>query len=188
MGTSKSTRIALLRAVNVGGRNSLAMSDLRKMVAALGFRDARTLLQSGNLIFRGARQSDDALERLLEAECQKRLKLSIDFVIRTLDEWQAMIDANPLARKAANDPSHLVVMVLKSTPGKNELKALKASIRGREVVKAKGKQLYISYPDGIGTSKLTGTLIERVLGVRGTARNWNTVLKLAELARGEAED
>src|SRR5690348_12658709 len=101
MGTSKSTRIALLRAVNVGGRNSLAMSDLRKMVAALGFRDARTLLQSGNLIFRGARQSDDALERLLEAECQKRLKLSIDFVIRTLDEWQAMIDANPLARKAA---------------------------------------------------------------------------------------
>jgi uncharacterized protein (DUF1697 family) len=82
---------------------------------------------------------------------------------------------------AKDDPSHLMVMVLKSPPGAAELAALKAWIPGRERVEAVGRQLYITYPDGAGDSKLTNTAIERRLGVRGTSRNWNTVTKLAAM-------
>src|SRR5262252_7340844 len=116
-------QIALLRAVNVGGRGAVAMSDLRDFIATLGFKDAQSLLQSGNLVFDAGRQAGPALE------------------------------------------------------------ALRAAIKGREVIRAAGRHLYIVYPDGIGRSRLTNAVIEGKLGTRGTGRNWNTVLKLVGLVR-----
>jgi uncharacterized protein (DUF1697 family) len=83
---------------------------------------------------------------------------------------------------AKDDPGHLVVMCLKAAPTTKNVLALEAKIPGREQIRADGKHLYITYPDGIGPSKLTNTVIEKTLGIRGTARNWNTVLKLATLA------
>jgi uncharacterized protein (DUF1697 family) len=173
------TRIALLRAVNVGGRKA-SMADLRQLLAELGFEAPRTLIQSGNLVF-GSAISGAELEARLEREIAARLGLETDVLVRDPDEWRALIAANPHAQMAADDPSHLMVMALKSPPGEAELEALKAWIPGREVVAAAGRQLYITYPDGAGESKLTNAAIERRLGVRGTARNWNTVGKLAAM-------
>jgi uncharacterized protein (DUF1697 family) len=176
------TQIALLRAINVGGRNLVGMADLRSLLEELGFDDVRSLLQTGNVVFRRGTKTGAALERLLESEAERRLRLTTTFVVRTAKEWDATITRNPFPKEAASDPGHLVVLFLKAAPPEASVKALRAAIKGREIVRVAGKQLYVVYPDGIGRSKLTNKLIEDKLGTRGTGRNWNTVLKLAELA------
>jgi len=174
--------IALLRAVNLPSHGKVAMADLRDLASHLGLADARTLLQSGNLVFSDARKSGD-LERLLEAEAEKRLGLRTDFFVRTAAEWKALIAHNPFPEEAKRDPGHLVVMCLKDAPDAKDVEALQAAIKDREIVRAVGRQAYLVYPDGIGRSRLTIALIEKKLGTRGTGRNWNTVLKLAALAK-----
>jgi len=177
------TYIALLRAINVGGRTRVPMSDLRDLLGALGFARVKSLLQSGNLLFQSSRRTDAALERLLERETEKRLGVSVDYFVRTADELQTIIARNPFPHAAERDPSHLVVLVLKDAAQAKDVKALQAAIQGPEIIRADGKQLYLVYPAGIGQSKLTNALIERKLRLRGTGRNWNTVLKLAAVSQ-----
>jgi uncharacterized protein (DUF1697 family) len=176
------THIALLRGVNVGGKTKIAMADLRELLTQLGFADPRTLLQSGNAVFRSDKLTGADLERLLETETEKRLGLKTDFFVRTPEEWKEVIANNPFPDEAKNDPGHLVTMFLNKAPDAKDVEALQAAIKGREVVRSAGRQAYIVYPDGIGESKLTITVIEKKLGSRGTGRNWNTVLKLGALA------
>jgi uncharacterized protein (DUF1697 family) len=176
-----STHIALLRGINVGGHKQVAMSDLRTLLQVLGFAGVRTLLQSGNLIFRSDRSTGAALERVLEVETAKRLQVSVDYLVRSAREWKTIVAANPFPDEAKRDPSHLLVMLLKKAPQKDNLNALRAAVKGPESIRSEGKELYIVYPAGIGRSKLTHALIEQKLGLRGTGRNWNTVLKLAAL-------
>jgi uncharacterized protein (DUF1697 family) len=173
--------VALLRAVNVGGRNPVAMSDLRGFATQLGLDAPRTLLQSGNLVFKSAARPTADLERLLESEAAARLGLETAFMVRSAADWQAIIARNPFPREAMNDPGHLLVMAFKQAPRPADVKALRATIAGRELVEAVDAQAYLVYPDGIGRSRLTTALVERTLGARGTGRNWNTVVKLAEL-------
>lgn len=175
--------VALLRAVNVAGHQPVGMADLRDFLTRLGFADARSLLQSGNLVFRGGTKTGAPLERMLEAEAAKRLRLETDFFVRTADEWRALIRQNPFPEEAERDPAHLVVQFLRDAPDAGAVKALQAAITGRETVQANGRHAYIVYPDGIGHSRLTTALIEKRLGTRSTARNWNTVLKLGALAQ-----
>jgi uncharacterized protein (DUF1697 family) len=153
----------------------------------LGF-EAQTLLQSGNVVLRNMKIDGEKLEKFLEAETAKRLQLKTDYFVRSASEWDALIKANPFPKEAKDDPGHLVVMPLKAAPKAADVKALEAAIRGRERVAAKGRQLYVTYPDGIGRSKLTIGVIEKALGTRATGRNWNTVLKLAAMAERLAED
>ncbi len=161
----------------------LAMGDLRTLLESLGFARAKSLLQSGNLVFRSGRRTGAALERLLEIETAKRLKVTADYFVRAADEWESIVARNPFPNEAASNSSHLVVTFLKSAPQAKDIEALRAAIKGPEVVRAAGKQVYIVYPAGIGRSKLTSTLIEQMLGSRGTGRNWNTVVKLAALCK-----
>ncbi len=174
--------VALVRGINVGGHKPVAMADLRDLLTRLGLADAQSLLQSGNLVFRAAARAGGQLERLLEAEASKRLGLQADFFVRSAKEWNAIVAHNPFRQEAERDPSHLVVMLLKHVPDPGDVKALQAAITGPEVVRAVGRQAYITYPDGIGRSRLTNALIEKTLGTRGTGRNWNTVIKLDALA------
>jgi uncharacterized protein (DUF1697 family) len=176
------TYIALLRGINVGGHEKVAMSDQRAVVEDLGFCDVRSLLQTGNLVFQGDTRSDASLELLLEGEAAKRLDLNTDFFVRTAKEWQAIVAHNPFRHEAKSDPSHVVVQLLKGAPSAKAVNELQNAIKGPEVVRADGKQLYVTYPAGIGRSKLTNKLIESKLATRCTGRNWNTVLKLAEIA------
>jgi uncharacterized protein (DUF1697 family) len=175
------TYVALLRAVNLGPRNQIAMSDLRDLLTKLGFFGARSLLQSGNLVFQANTRTGAELERMLEAETAERLDLRTDIFVRTAEELKGIIARNPFRDEAERDPAHLVVMFLKSVPIVKDVETLQVSITGPETVRADGRQAYIVYPDGIGRSRLTNTLIEKRLVTRGTARNWNTVQKLAAL-------
>ena len=90
--------VALLRGINVGGNKVVAMSDLRALAAAEGFAEATTLLQSGNLVFHGAKRATGPIERALEAAAKKRLGLDIDFVVRSVAEWDAIVAGNPFPR------------------------------------------------------------------------------------------
>lgn len=174
--------IALFRAVNVGGRKATS-AELRALAEELGLADARTLLQSGNLVFRSARAGAE-LEAEIERAFVGRFGFASDVLTRTSAEWRAALAANPHAEMAERDPSHLVVVALKSAPGSDAVAALQAAIQGPETVAAAGRELFIAYPAGIGDSKLTNIVIERRLGVRGTVRNWNTATKLAAILEG----
>ena len=165
--------VALLKGINVGGHKQVAMADLRALVTRLGFADARTLLQSGNLVFRGDRRAPAQLERLLEAESARRLGVRTTFFVRTAREWDVVI------AEAARDPARVAVMCLRDAPAARKVAALRAAITGREVVRAAGRHLYVVYPDGMGRSRLTHPLIEKTLDTLATGRNWNTVRKLA---------
>jgi uncharacterized protein (DUF1697 family) len=160
----------------------MAMADLRALMEALQLENGQTLLQSGNLIFRGGARAGAALERQLEEETARRFGLETDYFVRSADEWRAVVARNPFREAARRDPSHLVVMFLKAAVGAEPVAALQAAIVGREVVRGAGREIYVTYPDGIGRSRLTSAVIERKLGTRATGRNWNTVLKLAALA------
>jgi uncharacterized protein (DUF1697 family) len=173
--------VALLRAVNVAGK-SLAMSALRDYAAALGLAEPRTLLQSGNLIFRSTGRKPAELEKLLEREAEKRLGLATDFLVRSSQELTAIIANNPFPAAARRDPAHLLVMFLKDEPPADAVAALRKATVGRETIAAEARQLYIIYPDGIGRSKLTTSFIEKRIATRGTGRNWNTLVKLAAAA------
>jgi len=173
--------IALLRAVNVGGKGRVGMADLRSMAERMGLESPRTLLQSGNLVFRSTGRAAE-LEARLTAETAERLGVATRYLIRTAKEWDGLIEANPFGREAEADPAHMVAMPLMDAPSAESVTELRAAIRGRETVDAVGRTLYLVYPDGIGTSKLTNAVIERRLGTVGTGRNWNTVLKLKALA------
>jgi uncharacterized protein (DUF1697 family) len=171
-----------LRGVNVGGHRSVGMTDLRNFLTQLGFEEVRSLLQSGNLVFDSKTRTGAELERFLEAEALKRFAMEIDFFVRTPEEWKTIIRQNPFRKEAELDPAHLVVLLFKTAPPDEDVAALQSEITGAEIVRAKGRQIYALYPDGIGRSRLTNAVIERKLG-RCTGRNWNTVLKLAIVAK-----
>jgi uncharacterized protein (DUF1697 family) len=173
-----SIHIALLRAVNVGGNKPIAMAELRNLLAELGFEEARSLLQTGNLVFKSKERTGIDLEGLLEKKAAQRLDLHTDFFVRTQEAWKRIIANNPFPDEAQGNPAHLVVMFLKRAPSLQEVEALQAAISGPELLVIQGKQAYILYPAGIGRSRLTNALLEKRLGTRGTSRNWNTVLKL----------
>ena len=180
--------IALLRGVNLAGHKMIAMADLRRLCSTLGFDDPRTILQSGNLVFRGrkagagAARTREAIERLLEQETEKRLKVKTTFFVRTAAEWDAIVSRNPLTKEAGRDPGRMLVYCLKDTPARGAADALRAAIAGPEVAHVIGREAYLYYPDGVGRSKVTTAIIDRALGTLVTGRNWNTVMKLAALA------
>ncbi len=176
-----STYIALLRAVNLAGRNAIAMARLRGMCADLGLSNVRTLLQSGNLVFKSRAGSDAALERRLETTTAAQLGVTTEFFVRSAREWASIVAANPFPERARSDPGHLLLVAFKDAVTEASVVRLREAISGRELVEASGRHAYVVYPDGVGRSRLTMALIERTLATRGTARNWSTVLKLLAL-------
>ncbi|HZZ58220.1 MAG TPA: DUF1697 domain-containing protein [Opitutaceae bacterium] len=180
--TPHHNHIVLLRGVNVGGNRPLPMAGLRAWLQTLPFDNPRTLLQSGNVVLGSARLAGAALEAMLEREARRSLGLETEFHARSREEWDRILAANPFPKEAKADPSHLLILVHKSAPSAAAAQALQAAITGRERAAVRGRETFIYFPDGVGTSRLTGAVIARALGVAGTARNWNTALKLAALA------
>jgi uncharacterized protein (DUF1697 family) len=173
--------VALLRAVNVGGTARIAMAELKALAEDIGLAEPKTLLQSGNLVFEAGGKTAAALEKLLEREIAERLRVETEVMVRTARQLKTTIAGNPFPKEAKNDPSRLHVHFLKIPASAAAVAALSGAIKGREVVKGTGSEVFIYFPDGAGASKLTNAVIERHLGARGTSRNWNTVTKLAEM-------
>jgi uncharacterized protein (DUF1697 family) len=171
----------LLRAVNVGGRK-VEMARLRAVAAEAGFEDPKTLLASGNLVF-GTALSAAAAERTLEAAIEAAFGLFSDVMVRDLAELKAVVAANPFPRQAAEEPSRLMPVFLNGEP-QTGLETLESACGLGEEVRLGPGCLYVFFPQGAGTSKLTNVVLERRLKVRGTARNWNTVGKLIAALEG----
>lgn len=173
--------VALLRAVNLGAHNKVPMADLRALCERLGMKEVRSLLVSGNLVFGSAARSAPALEKMLEEATCEALGVRTDFFVRSAREWDRLVAANPFKAEAKSDPGRLILMCFKDAPKGPGVSALEQAIVGRERVRPGERHAYFVYPDGVGRSRLTNLLIEKKLGTRGTARNWNTVLKLKDL-------
>ena len=174
------TWIALLRAVNLGPHGRVKMADLKSFLEGLGYANVRTVVQTGNAVFE-AEGDAAALEKRMEAEDVSVLGLKTAFVERTPKEWRAIVANNPYRKQAEDAPAHLVLLALRDRPRDGAHDGLREAIKGPETVELDGRDAYVWYPVDIGHSKLTSALIERKLGVTGTARNWNTVLKVAAL-------
>jgi len=174
--------VGLLRAVNLGGETQVRMDDLRSILSRMGFEGVRSLLQSGNVIFRTDERNGPALEKRIEDRLAQEFGRRTDVFLRTAEAWDEIVRGNPFPHEAKAAPNHLVVAVLKESPPSEGWKNLENAIVGRERVRAGGRHAYIAYPDGIGRSRLTAALIEKHLKTRGTSRNWNTVARLAALS------
>ena len=159
------------------------MSALKAFFEDLGFTDVRTLLQSGNVVFRG-QESGSQLETLLEKEAQKRLNLEADFFVRTPEDLERVIRNNPFPKEAERDPSHLLVLFLKTAAEQKHIDELAAAIVGPERVEGAGRETYIYYGEGMARSRLTNAVIEKRIG-RATGRNWNTIRKTLSLCNSE---
>lgn len=169
--------VVLLRAVNVGGSGRMTMADLRAAVHDAGFPDAITYLQSGNLVLTSpgpAATIAGAVERAIASA----LGFSTHAMVRAAPQMQAIASPPPTIDP---DPVGLAVAFCKSRPTAAARDALAARDFGRDHATPHGTECYLRYPDGMGRSKMTGAVLERVLGVPVTVRNWKVTRALAEL-------
>src|SRR5262245_22426027 len=175
------THIALLRGINVGA-NTLRMEHLRALFAELGFSDARTYVQTGNVLFTAAGPSTSLAARI-EEKLAAEARLPVSVIIRTSTQLRRIIDANPFLQEAGVDAKKLHVTFLASRPSKSALAAPAGVSRGADRWHPAGDAIYLHCPDGYGRTKLNNTVIERLLSTRATTRNWNTVTALYEMSR-----
>ncbi len=174
--------ISMLRGVNVGGHNKISMETLRGICASLKLQDARTYVQSGNVVFRTDQRSEARVAASLENAVEKKLGFRPAVVIRTTPEFRAVIAANPFAGRKDIHPGKLLVSFLAAKPTAGawaELRKIKAD---PEELRIADRELYIYFPDGMGRSKFPWAKLDKILGTPATGRNWNTVLKLLEMA------
>ena len=171
--------IALLRAVNVGGRK-LPMADLRALCGELGWEDVETYIQSGNLLFTAAGAAA-ALETKLEQAIAARFGFHSDAIVRTAPQWRRLAGSNPFPEESGREPNRVLAGLAKSKLAAGAAAAIAEAATGGERVKEADGALWFHYPEGVGISKLTPKLIDRAAGSPVTARNWRTVSALLEM-------
>jgi uncharacterized protein (DUF1697 family) len=172
--------IALLRGINVGKAKRIAMAELRALFEELGFRDVRTLLNSGNVVFTVARPTKD-LGRILENAITERLGVTSRVTIVTAVELDAIVAGNPLLKVATN-PSRLMVSVLNSAADMDRLKPLLKRDWGADRIGVGPRVAYLWCPDSILDSELA-VAVAKALGDGVTSRNWTTITKLHALVK-----
>jgi uncharacterized protein (DUF1697 family) len=165
--------VALLRAVNVGGTGKLPMTELKSMCASSGFVNPRTYIASGNVVFE-SKLTESAVKTKLERCMAMYAGKSVGVLVRTGPEMAAVLAANPFKSRPANQT---VAIFLDERPPKDTLKTM--SGQGTEEVALGAREIYVHYGDGMGRSKLKIPAAKK-----GTARNMNTVAKLADWANG----
>ncbi len=175
------TYIALLRGINLAGRRKVAMPALREALADAGFDEVATYIQSGNLVFDSGK-SATGLRIEMEKLIEDRFGFAVPVLLRSAKQLDAVIASNPFPEPS--DPRLLHVVFLEKAANPNAVKKLADSATGSDEVKSVGKELYLNTPDGFGRSPLAAAMAKDPSGLTGTARNWRTVLKLAEMASG----
>ncbi|HEY5710460.1 MAG TPA: DUF1697 domain-containing protein [Allosphingosinicella sp.] len=172
-------RVALLRAVNVGGRK-LPMVDLRALCAELGWTDVATYIQSGNVVFT-ADGSDAAVETALEKAVAKAFGFESPVIVRTAAEWAKLPTTNPFPATAKDEPNRLMLLLSKRPPALDAAEIIQARAAHDEQVRRVGDAIWIHFPSGQADSKLTPASIDKAIGSPATGRNYNTVIKLLEM-------
>jgi len=173
--------ICLLRGVNLGGHNKIAMDSLRDICSSLKLRSPQTYIQSGNVVFVTAEKDLARLARRIEDCIEQKHSFRPSVMLRTAAEMRGVIARNPFASRKNIDPAKLVVSFLAAAPTAEVAKRLPEIKVGPEELHVSGRELYIYFPDGQGRSKLPAAL-NRAAKIPATARNWNTVVKLLAMA------
>lgn len=180
-GVSMTKYVSLLRGINVGGHRMVRMYDLKELYTSLGFSDVLSYIQSGNVIFTGDGEEGTALQKHLEEGFETSFGFHTDIFVRTLAELSAISAKNPFRDQPNKEAKSIAVVFLATCPEPLAQEALLNAYAGSEEIFILGQEVYIYYPDGMGRSKLSHSLLEKKLRTVGTARNWNTVLKLQAL-------
>ena len=175
--------ISMLRGVNVGSHHRIRMDDLRAVYESLELSDVRTYVQSRNVVFKTKERNLSHLAKRIEKEIERRFGFHSDVIVRTTTEMKDVIARNPFARRRGIEPARLLVTFLAADPGEEARGKVRRMKTGPpEELYVDGRELYVYFPKGMGRSKLPVAAIEKALQTTGTARNWNSVSKLLELA------
>jgi len=168
------TWVALLRAVNVGGRNKVPMAQLRDALTAAGYESVRTYIQSGNVVLETKACEASTLEEIVT----KEFGVTSTVMLRTARQLSMLARSRPFG----GDTTDMHAIFLRDKPPRAAARQLEAVAGGNEF-KLVGSDVVVRYPGGYQGAILTNAVIEKTLGIPGTGRNWRTVEKLAELCR-----
>lgn len=173
------THVALLRGINVGGKNILPMKELPRIFADAGCINVRTYIQSGNVIFQAPRGTE-GIAHAIEANIEKQFGFRTPLILRSSEQLRQAIRDNPfLAAKA--DQKTLYVYFLARAPNDRAIAGLDPARSAPDAFHVRGQEIYLHLPNGMGRSKLTNAYFDSKLSTTCTARNWATVLKLSEM-------
>lgn len=176
------THVALLRGVNVGGKNKLPMKELAALFGDVGCVDVRTYIQSGNVVFSAPADVASSLEARVEAQIERQLGLRVPVVLRSAAELAGAVEASPFADRVADHPKAVHVMFLKDRPTAAAVAALDPNRSPPDTYAVVGREVHLFCPNGVARTKLTTAWLDRALSTVSTARNWRTVLKLVEMS------
>jgi len=179
--------VAMLRGVNVTGRNLIKMEALRALCESLGLRDVQTYVQSGNVVFRTTQYRTKernlaALAKRIEDAIEKSFGFRPAVIVRTTAELRDAVAKNPFAKRRGINPGKLLVTFLAGDPGAEGRQQVLKIKMDPEELRVNGREVYIYFPNGMGRTKLAWPTIATMLGTSGTGRNWNSVIKLLEMA------
>ena len=174
--------ISMLRGVNLGPHRRIKMDALRDLYISLGLEDPRTYVQSGNVVFKTDEPDLVSLAKRIESGIERRFGFSSDVIVRTSSEMRDAITRNPFSARRDIDPSRLLVTFLAADPGQEARDKVLSIKTDPEELHIHGREVYIYFPNGMARPKISWVMIEKLLKVSGTGRNWNSVTKLLELA------
>ena len=175
--------VALLRGINVGGKNRLRMKELIALFVDAGCDDVRTYIQSGNVVFRTGPAVGEEISSIISASILSRFGYRVPVITRTAREFQEIVRANPFV-KAGAEADKLHVIFLAELPDGAQVEALDPDRSPGDEFAVQGREIYLHCPNGVARSKLTNSYFDSRLSTTSTTRNWRTVQRLFELATG----
>ena len=174
--------MALLRGINVGGKNLLPMKDLARLFADAGCADVRTCIQSGNVLFRTGQAKAEKLPGLISQGIADRFGYRTPVVLRSVEEIGQTLRNNPFLHAGAPE-NWLHVLFLANQPDALRVAALSPDRSPTDAFVVRGREIYLQCPNGAGNTRLTNAWFDSKLATVSTGRNWRTVTRLFELAR-----
>lgn len=172
--------LALLRAINVGGKNKLPMPALRELFVDAGCQEVQSYIQSGNVLFKAEPQAVSPLPALLSASIAERFDLRVPIILRSQAQLADVLSHNPFIEEgAALEALH--VLFLAHSPTAERVSALDPDRSPPDVYRVRGQEIYLCLPNGAGNTKLTNAYFDSKLATISTGRNWRTVTTLFEM-------
>lgn len=175
--------MALLRGINVGGKNKLPMKELVDVFRTAGGDDVRTYIQSGNVVFRARSSAAGGVAEAVTRGIADRFGYRVPVVVRRADELRTVVEVNPFIR-AGRDPKMLHVAFLAAKPSAREVAGLDPERSPPDELAVVGREVYLCCPNGMARTKFTNDYFDRQLGTTSTLRNWRTVLQLQSMTEG----
>ncbi len=173
------TYISLLRGINVSGQKTIKMEALRAEYEALGFISVKSYIQSGNVIFQTEKENNLDVAQKIQTMILQKWGFEVPVMVKTVEEWQKVLQENPFMLERNEDKSKLHVTFLSEVPDSKMWEKLKAGQYGADEYSLVEKTVYLFCPNGYGNTKLTNTFFESKLKCLATTRNWNTMEKIA---------